>query len=921
MSGPVVHLPLDELHALQARDASGNALHATAAAATAPTLVADDTFGSVLQFDGVNDVLTLPAAAVPAGEELSVCLWALGGASLPKSTSVLWAADAAGARTFNVHLPWGHEVVFFDHGNSGGNFDRIERKATPDEYKGSWAHWAFVRETGGTMRIYRNGAEWMSGTGKTRTRSAATTVLLGGPSQNRWPGKLAHLRIYARAVSADEIAGIIEEDRTARSPFRASHPFDVYLHDGNDQEVLYITDAARSKPLHVEITNRSGLAARLTAPATATVSPENHHFALRFRPGTLAFAAPAAPASLLTDAQAALDADLPTGWSGTVVRETDGSAALYLLHGAGIGLAAQEKLSFVLRQARADAGAGARGTRAELRFGQLTLGGSATPVTGRRLAHLNVVNHQGEREIPLRAAFTGNAVVVNNGTTSNNLTLRLSTLLREGQIDFTGPLGRARTRLVLSFDVDADVARAWALGTTSHVGAMSVEAKVQGTATSWEASRDTDSSTPQWNITPTADTSLKPNEWLELNLGGLITGHAAGETAVYLRYENVPGYWDGVLVVPLGKGRLVQKDGKVGIGTANPTESLHTTGHVRVDGGEIKSTAGITLRPDTDGTGDCFVRVMHSNGTTRLLSVSGSGALEMKAANIAQTVNFQHSFPASYGVTSMAGDGLHIQPQNAGVLGVPNADVLMWKAGEVYVNGGLGVTSNLRVNGRVGIGTASPAESLHTTGSVRVDAGEIKSVSGITMRPDIDNTGDGWFRVVRVDGTEMMKIATTTLLNAQVVMMTVNGAITANGLVVSGHISGDTLKISGNISGGSIDSHLKWFRIRHPLHPGRDLVHACLEGPENGVYYRGTARLRDGRATVLLPDYFEALTRPEGRTVQLTARGREPFALSHDGVAEGAFEVFGAKADGEFDWEVRAVRSDVPPLETDLPTG
>ena len=54
------------------------------------------------------------------------------------------------------------------------------------------------------------------------------------------------------------------------------------------------------------------------------------------------------------------------------------------------------------------------------------------------------------------------------------------------------------------------------------------------------------------------------------------------------------------------------------------------------------------------------------------------------------------------------------------------------------------------------------------------------------------------------------------------------------------------------------------------------------------MYYRGTARLRDGRATVRLPDYFEALTRPGDRTVQLTARGPEPFALSHGGVADGA---------------------------------
>ncbi|MCB9763649.1 MAG: hypothetical protein H6739_28025 [Alphaproteobacteria bacterium] len=113
---------------------------------------------------------------------------------------------------------------------------------------------------------------------------------------------------------------------------------------------------------------------------------------------------------------------------------------------------------------------------------------------------------------------------------------------------------------------------------------------------------------------------------------------------------------------------------------------------------------------------------------------------------------------------------------------------------------------------------------------------------------------------------------------------------------------------------GVLKAESKYFSIPHPTQAGAELVHACLEGPENAVYYRGEARLVDGEATVTLPAYFEALTRPEGRTVQLTAKGRVPFLLSYEDIEDGRFTVYGTVPDGVFSWEVRAVRADVERL-------
>lgn len=120
---------------------------------------------------------------------------------------------------------------------------------------------------------------------------------------------------------------------------------------------------------------------------------------------------------------------------------------------------------------------------------------------------------------------------------------------------------------------------------------------------------------------------------------------------------------------------------------------------------------------------------------------------------------------------------------------------------------------------------------------------------------------------------------------------------------------------------GKIWAQEKNFLIDHPTKPGQQLAHSCIEGPELGVYYRGSARLSGARAHIRMPDYFEALTRAEGRTVQLTPRGPEPFLLSYDAVADGGFTVYADRDEGAFDWEVKAVRADVAELQTERPRG
>jgi hypothetical protein len=124
-------------------------------------------------------------------------------------------------------------------------------------------------------------------------------------------------------------------------------------------------------------------------------------------------------------------------------------------------------------------------------------------------------------------------------------------------------------------------------------------------------------------------------------------------------------------------------------------------------------------------------------------------------------------------------------------------------------------------------------------------------------------------------------------------------------------------------SGGALFATTKNFVIDHPLDPTAHLVHAAIEGPEHGVYYRGEGRLTDGNAVVELPRYFESLCRTDGRTIQVTARldgDAEPGQLGAGDIVDGRFAVRGADAtpkDQRFYWEVKAIRSDVDGLDVE----
>jgi hypothetical protein len=113
-------------------------------------------------------------------------------------------------------------------------------------------------------------------------------------------------------------------------------------------------------------------------------------------------------------------------------------------------------------------------------------------------------------------------------------------------------------------------------------------------------------------------------------------------------------------------------------------------------------------------------------------------------------------------------------------------------------------------------------------------------------------------------------------------------------------------EVTGSLSkgGGS-------FKIDHPVDPTHKyLYHSFVESPDMKNVYDGTVILDgDGRATVELPDWFEALNRD--CRYQLTAIGSSApdLHISRE-VKDGRFSIAGGSAEQKVSWQVTGIRQD-----------
>ena len=110
---------------------------------------------------------------------------------------------------------------------------------------------------------------------------------------------------------------------------------------------------------------------------------------------------------------------------------------------------------------------------------------------------------------------------------------------------------------------------------------------------------------------------------------------------------------------------------------------------------------------------------------------------------------------------------------------------------------------------------------------------------------------------------------------------------------------------------GAFTAISKNFRIPHPMEPTKDIVYACIEGPEVAAYIRGTAKLVNGEAHVEYQDHFKIVVNWETVTIQLTPLSADSKGLALLDKNANGFrikELFNGTGNYKFDFLVQGIR-------------
>ena len=134
--------------------------------------------------------------------------------------------------------------------------------------------------------------------------------------------------------------------------------------------------------------------------------------------------------------------------------------------------------------------------------------------------------------------------------------------------------------------------------------------------------------------------------------------------------------------------------------------------------------------------------------------------------------------------------------------------------------------------------------------------------------------------------------------------------------------NGETTVFLDGAFGDIAATGVKSFIAPHPTNASKDIFYAAIEGPEAGMYTRGTGRLTDGEAEVFLPEHFMLLASSGSLTVTVTPLSATSFGLAIVDKSTYSFvvkELYDGLGNYEFDYLVQAVRKGYEDFEVVRP--
>ena len=356
----------------------------------------------------------------------------------------------------------------------------------------------------------------------------------------------------------------------------------IDLSDEESARALFIEEPT-DNTLNVAIQNEASVAVTFLKK-TGTPSKTNYHIKLQF---SIGFGASAAT--------------LVSGFSDwkAVLTKSRGRGTLYLLNTSGLTLKAfgqpGDEIELPLVYTNVTPAGGALQSRVSVAVNPNTAfvkdanNGKVTVERADKTQFLELVKTG--KPAPLALELVGRQTICNDGT-AHTLTLQLKNLLDDGPIKLAPTTGTAPpTQLVISFDAASNSADGSAKYASKLAKKDEINSITVSPPTGWS-----NGNPDKWTLR-TTKTSLAKNGTLQITLGTVKSTLAPGFANVYVRYKDLPGYGDGVLVAQIEKSPLLYSDAAGSGMTLNGTTGSSNALSIGVNA----SGAGLRVHQQGDG--------------------------------------------------------------------------------------------------------------------------------------------------------------------------------------------------------------------------------------------------------------------------------------------------------------------------------
>jgi hypothetical protein len=456
---------------------------------------------------------------------------------------------------------------------------------------------------------------------------------------------------------------------------------------------------------------------------------------------------------------------------------------------------------------------------------------------------------------------------------------------------------------------------------------------------------------------------------IRFNLGTNASNNAINAGGIYLGKEQTwtatASTQDSYLIFNTSlDGTAVEKvritsDGNVGIGTTNPSAKLTIVentngGTINLVGRTSDDTAAINFRANGDASTYAYVspdtnefRLYHNDGFMSFYP-GGSEKVRITSAGnvgIGLTVPTDKIQISGGGISFTTSTGLAVPmigivlPTNVAYIGPYSTTTDGNAPSLVLFNHGASVQQTyFYSSGRIAMvlnkeGRLNIAGNAGNTPPALLNVGPTSSVTAVSGMSFANDASANLYRsaasTIKTDGS-LIVAGNVTATNL------VSGNGTANFItkwndtksIANSQIFDDGTYVGINTAVnttyrlqviGSFAATTKSFDITHPTVSGKRLAHASLEGPENGVYYRG----RNNNSEIKLPHYWSGLVHDDSITVDLTSIGKRKDGkvrdYSVDQIGDNKVYIYTDSDDNIYNYyyTIFAERKDVSKLVTE----